>query len=330
MALMHAPDARPGPWGEIPALDLASLVRRHASAFGRVRACGDWSDKDFRRTAGPLLLAFARHAHLLPASFSAPCGSLLDAGLEACASALLAAPVDPAAQDGRPSRAAFTAVCQDAVVLHALSPWVVAATARWQVRTRDGRTLVLAARPLSDQLEDAPVPYLIESRAPCETPDDERPGLRPLGMVLLLRALAAPAMAAACEATPPLLEAALALAMPAAAALPPVRAPAPQDVIDAMRALITDGHWTLNVRRSRLWFLDGHLYLAWKTAANELSARLALDPALLLSLLVRHGIVIDRGPVMPLRTPYTEALPVVELADPHAWLRSVPPAGAGA
>ncbi len=330
---------------ELPALDLQSLVQRHASGFGRVRACGDWSDQRFRLATGPLLLAFARHAYLLPATLDEPPGSLLEAGLEACADAVLAsamATTAPGARQGGAPGIAGGVAGQEAAVLHALSPWVAAATARWHVRMKDGRALVLAARPLADQLADAAAmrrPPLeatscwIEPAAAPEAGIDDRPGARLLGMVLLLRALPEPALAAVVASAPSLLDTALSLSTPG---------PAPRQLRDTMHALIAAGHWTVNVRRARLWHLDGRLYLAWKTAANELAARLALEPAILLPTMVRQGIVLDRpaaptglhadpaGPMLTIRTPYTEALPVVELGDPGAWLRSVPQAGCSA
>jgi hypothetical protein len=83
-----------------PADDLAALVQRHGAGFGRVRDCGDWSERRFRQFCGPLLLAFARHAHLLPSAPDAPCGSLLEVGLDACARSVLA----EAAGGASPSR----------------------------------------------------------------------------------------------------------------------------------------------------------------------------------------------------------------------------------
>lgn len=353
---MRAPDGRLP--REIPALDLASLVQRHAAGFGRVRACGDWSDPCFRRTTGPLLLAFARHAHLLPLHVDDPCGSLLDAGLDACADAVLAAATQgPGAVGDRAGRVASRIAgrvagrieTQDAVVLHALAPWVVAATSRWQVCLQDGRpALALSARPLCDRIEAAaassvaaaaPASYRVQPCASAGAAIDRGPGVYPLGIVLLMRSLPGPAMAAACGGSPSLPAAAMALSTQVACAQQAGPDAASRDLRGAMHALIAEGRWTVNVRRSRLWFLDGRLFLAWKTAAGELSARLALEPALLLPLLVRQGIVIDRAdaaaagyaaPVLAIRTPFTEALPVVELADAAAWLRSVPRAGCSA
>ena len=100
-----------------------------------------------------------------------------------------------------------------------------------------------------------------------------------------------------------------------------------------MHALVAEGRWQANVRRGRLWHLDGRLYLAWKTASTELAERLSHDPDEVLAALVAHGIVLpgcaDETVANPaaalraIRTPHTEALPVVELADADAWLRVV-------
>lgn len=362
---------------ELPAIDLGALVQRHAAGFGQVRACGDWSDPCFRRVVGPLLLAFARHAHLLPSAVDALPGSLLDAGLEACSDALLrsATACPGASAQTMPAGAAAATVDrrgdysarQEAIVLDALSPWVVAAVSRWQVLDRNGDALPLAAQPLSDQLQSgallrrqpaASMPhYRIKPAAAGPTAPDMRPGTRALGMVLLMRALPAPALLAACATSPPLLDTALALALPGADgtgmawqpdALPaslsvsqpgcdavpePMAIAQQQPLQDAIQALIACGQWTVNARRSRLWHLDGRLYLVWKTAAGELAQQLSVDRASLLPSLVRHGIVVacpapapgmqqqTAGALLSIRTPYTEALPVVELADARGWLR---------
>ena len=143
---MNRPLARPG-WREVAAIDLAALVQRHGAGFGRVRDCGDWSERRFRQFCGPLLLAFARHAHLLPSAPDAPCGSLLEVGLDACARSVLA----EAAGGASPSRIDR----QEAVALRALSPWTVSAARQWQVSSREGKPIVLGGEPLADQLDAA-------------------------------------------------------------------------------------------------------------------------------------------------------------------------------
>jgi hypothetical protein len=351
---MNRPMARPG-WREVAAIDLAALVQRHGAGFGRVRDCGDWSERRFRQFCGPLLLAFARHAHLLPSAPDAPCGSLLEVGLDACARSVLA----EAAGGASPSRIDR----QEAVALRALSPWTVSAARRWQVSSREGKSIVLGGEPLADQLDAAnrcagrSVPLPVYRIAPAAVDDllpqadASTPGLaigaRMLGIVLLLRAVPPTVLASACAASPALLESALESALEFTlestleSALEPHPVPASvrpgaAELRVAMHALIAEGQWTVNARRSRLWHLDGRLFLVWKTASKELSGRLAIDPTLLLPALIEHRIVrvpavcaqtADRGPVdatLLIRTPHTDALPVVELAAVDEWLRSRP------
>ena len=339
---MNRPLARPG-WREVAAIDLAALVQRHGAGFGRVRDCGDWSERRFRQFCGPLLLAFARHAHLLPSAPDAPCGSLLEVGLDACARSVLA----EAAGGASPSRIDR----QEAVALRALSPWTVSAARQWQVSSREGKPIVLGGEPLADQLDAAngcagrsvPLPvYRIAHAAAGDLPpetDASTPGTaigaRMLGIVLLLRAVPPTVLASACAASPALLESALESALEPHPVPTSVR-PGAAELRVAMHALIAEGQWTVNARRSRLWHLDGRLFLVWKTASKELSGRLAIDPTLLLPALIEHRIVrvppvcaqkADRGPVdatLLIRTPHTDALPVVELAAVDEWLRSLP------
>ena len=344
---MNRPMAPPG-WREVAAIDLAALVQRHGAGFGRVRDCGDWSERRFRQFCGPLLLAFARHAHLLPLAPDAPCGSLLEVGLDACARSVLA----EAAAGASPSRIDR----QEAVALRALSPWTVSAARQWQVSSREGKSIVLGGEPLADQLDAAnrcagrsvllPVYRIAPAAAGDPLPEAHAsaPGLaigaRMLGIVLLLRAVPSTVLASACAASPALLESALEPALEPHPVPTSVR-PGAAVLRVAMHALIAEGQWTVNARRSRLWHLDGRLFLVWKTASKELSGRLAIDPTLLLPALIEHRIVrvppvcaqnADRGPVdatLLIRTPHTDALPVVELAAVDEWLRSLPVSGAG-
>ena len=344
---MNRPMAPPG-WREVAAIDLAALVQRYGADFGRVRDCGDWSERRFRQFCGPLLLAFARHAHLLPSAPDAPCGSLLEVGLDACARSVLAEAAGGAGLS-RIDR-------QEAVALRALSPWTVSAARQWQVSSREGKSIVLGGEPLADQLDAAnrcagrsvPLPvYRIAPAAagdPLPEADASAPGLaigaRMLGIVLLLRAVPPTVLASACAASPTLLESALESTLEPHPVPTSVR-PGAAVLRVAMHALIAEGQWTVNARRSRLWHLDGRLFLVWKTASKELSGRLAIDPTLLLPALIEHRIVrvppvcaqnADRGPAdatLLIRTPHTDALPVVELAAVDEWLRSLPVSGAG-
>jgi hypothetical protein len=245
---------------------------------------------------------------------------------------------------------------QEAVALRALSPWTAAAARQWQVSSREGKSIVLGGEPLADQLDAAnrcagrsvllPVYRIAPAAAgdPLPEADASAPGLaigaRMLGIVLLLRAVPPTVLASACAASPALLESALEPALEPHPVPTSVR-PGAAVLRVAMHALIAEGQWTVNARRSRLWHLDGRLFLVWKTASKELSGRLAIDPTLLLPALIEHRIVrvppvcaqkADRGPVdatLLIRTPHTDALPVVELAAVDEWLRSLPVSGAG-
>jgi len=48
-------------------------------------------------------------------------------------------------------------------------------------------------------------------------------------------------------------------------------------LLDAMRRLIKSGKWTVNIKKSRLWFGDEGLFLIWPTAANEMLEMLRED-----------------------------------------------------
>lgn len=48
-------------------------------------------------------------------------------------------------------------------------------------------------------------------------------------------------------------------------------------LLDAMRRLLKSGKWTINVKKSRLWFGDEGLFLIWPTAANEMLEMLRQD-----------------------------------------------------
>lgn len=318
---------------ELPVLDLSGLVRLHAAGFGRVRACGEWSEPRFRQVAGPLLLAFARHVHLLPSDAGASPGSLLDAGLDACAQAVMAV----ALRAGTPA-------CvdrQEAVVLRELSLWTARAIGQWQASTLAGRPLCLHARPLADQLSDAPAAGALAGARPCYRISPlPAPGLTEAGrlaaMVLLLRAAPPSVLDAPQVGTCGLVEAALALP---GVSLPPCAAAGRLGA--AMEALIVEGRWQLNQRKGRLWHIDGRLYLAWKTAVRELADRLALEPWAVLESLVHHQFVrmppaarhdVRTDPaeaLLSIRTSHADALTVVELREPGRWLRTLPPVGTG-
>lgn len=48
--------------------------------------------------------------------------------------------------------------------------------------------------------------------------------------------------------------------------------PVERMLLDVMRRLVREGIWTVNEPGSRLWFMDGHLYLVWPAAGEEMAA----------------------------------------------------------
>lgn len=48
--------------------------------------------------------------------------------------------------------------------------------------------------------------------------------------------------------------------------------PVERFLVDIMRRLVRDGNWRINDPGSRLWHMDGHLYLIWPLAGEEIAA----------------------------------------------------------
>jgi conjugal transfer pilus assembly protein TraI len=48
--------------------------------------------------------------------------------------------------------------------------------------------------------------------------------------------------------------------------------PVERMLLDIMRRLVRESTWTVNVPGSRLWFMDGYLYLVWPIAGEEMAA----------------------------------------------------------
>jgi conjugal transfer pilus assembly protein TraI len=48
--------------------------------------------------------------------------------------------------------------------------------------------------------------------------------------------------------------------------------PVERFLVDIMRRLVRDGTWRINEPGSRLWLIDGHLYLIWPAAGEEIAA----------------------------------------------------------
>lgn len=56
-----------------------------------------------------------------------------------------------------------------------------------------------------------------------------------------------------------------------------VATPVVMSLFDAMRRLVKLKTWTVNKQGSRVWFIDGRLFLVWPTAAKDICARLDQD-----------------------------------------------------
>nr|WP_291981889.1 TraI domain-containing protein [Candidatus Accumulibacter sp. ACC005] len=48
--------------------------------------------------------------------------------------------------------------------------------------------------------------------------------------------------------------------------------PVERFLVDIMRRLVREGTWGVNQPGSRLWHIDGHLYLIWPAAGEEIAA----------------------------------------------------------
>jgi len=355
----------------LEAIGLDQLVQRHAAAFGRVRAAGDWSDHEFRRWVGPLLLAFTRHVHLLPTGRGQPPGSLLAEGLRRAADALLQPTVCASpGSDLDPHDRRRIVRQQITTVAGELAPLLGIALAGWRVAIRGDTPVDPFDRALADLLADLPADLPANPRQAQQLAAGAGPVVANayrvwpvdpvalggdastvqasstdcLGMALLLRSV------------PPGLARLLALsgaslrardadcrgAMPDGAgsihAGTLARVPDATHLRSAMHALIAGGRWVVNRRRARLWHLDGALYLVWKTAAGELEAWFAerrsassesmqpllVDADSLLEAMQLAGLLVPgNGLLKSIRTPFTEALQVVELADPAGWMRAL-------
>jgi conjugal transfer pilus assembly protein TraI len=78
--------------------------------------------------------------------------------------------------------------------------------------------------------------------------------------------------------------------------------PVEKYLLDAMRRLTGNGHWTANTRGSRVWHFKDGLHVVWKTGAQEVCELLAKDripgiprdPDTLADILIERGLAIPR------------------------------------
>lgn len=103
-------------------------------------------------------------------------------------------------------------------------------------------------------------------------------------------------------------------------------------LLDAMRRLVKSGKWTINIKKSRLWFGDEGLFLIWPTAANEMLtllrddgvAGIPKDTQTILDILAEAGIVDahhDGGYFWSIYPPLASTeLAALKLSDPKIIL----------
>lgn len=79
--------------------------------------------------------------------------------------------------------------------------------------------------------------------------------------------------------------------------------PVERILVDVMRRLLREGRWTVNAPGSRLWLMEGHLYLVWPAGGEEIVAiinqekmpGLPRTPSSILDLMVERSLVSPRG-----------------------------------
>ena len=79
--------------------------------------------------------------------------------------------------------------------------------------------------------------------------------------------------------------------------------PVERILVDVMRRLLREGRWTVNAPGSRLWLMEGHLYLVWPAGGEEIVAiinqekmpGLPRTPSSILDLMAERSLVSPRG-----------------------------------
>lgn len=112
-------------------------------------------------------------------------------------------------------------------------------------------------------------------------------------------------------------------------------------LVDAMRQLVSSGVWTINIKRSRVWYGKDGAYIVWRTAAKEIIEILERgsvngiprDATTIAEVLVRAGVLVadKSGDIYwKIKTPLSEnELVAVKLANPETILVAIeedPPA----
>lgn len=112
-------------------------------------------------------------------------------------------------------------------------------------------------------------------------------------------------------------------------------------LVDAMRQLLSTGVWTINIKRSRVWYGKDGAYIVWRTAAKEIIEILERgavtgiprDATTIAEVLIRAGVLVadKSGDIYwKIKTPLSEnELVAVKLANPETILVAIeeePPA----
>lgn len=106
-------------------------------------------------------------------------------------------------------------------------------------------------------------------------------------------------------------------------------------LVDAMRQLVANGVWTINVKKSRLWFGKDGLYVVWRTAAKEIIevlergsvSGIPRDATTIAEVLLRAGVLVaDKSNDLywKIKTPLSDnELVAVKLANPETLLVAI-------
>lgn len=106
-------------------------------------------------------------------------------------------------------------------------------------------------------------------------------------------------------------------------------------LVDAMRQLVASGVWTINVKKSRLWFGKDGLYVVWRTAAKEIIevlergsvSGIPRDATTIAEVLLRAGVLVgdkNNDLYWKIKTPLSDnELVAVKLANPETLLVAI-------
>lgn len=106
-------------------------------------------------------------------------------------------------------------------------------------------------------------------------------------------------------------------------------------LVDAMRQLVANGTWTINIKRSRIWYGKDGMFVIWRTAAKEILATLdsravsgiPRDATTLAEVLLRAGFFVadkQNDLYWKIKTPLSEGeFVAVRIANPESLLVAI-------